>query len=251
MDLGLAGRTALVAGGSAGLGLACAEEFMREGAQVSICSRDAQRVREAVASMRSDRVSGQAADVRDHEAVRLWVDGAADALGSVDIIVANAGGPPVGTATAFSVSDYQDAIELNLVSAINMVEAALPHMVQQQWGRILFITSISAKEPIPHLALSNTSRAGVLGYAKSLSYAVAENGITVNVLCPGYTRTNRLLSAQGEEGMRTLARDKVPVGRIGDPEDFAAAAVFLASARASYITGAVLAVDGGTVGSLY
>lgn len=251
MDLGLAGRTALVAGGSAGLGLACAEEFVREGASVSICSRDADRVRRAVESIGLERVSGRAADVRDHDAVRRWVDDASEEFGTVDVIVANAGGPPVGDATAFSVSDYQAAIELNLVSAINMVEAALPHMVQQQWGRILFITSISAKEPIPHLALSNTARAGVLGYAKSLSYAVARDGITVNVLCPGFTRTNRLLTNQGEDGMRRLAQDKVPVGRIGDPEDFAAAAVFLASARASFITGAVLTVDGGTVASLY
>ncbi|MBW3601766.1 MAG: SDR family oxidoreductase [Actinobacteria bacterium] len=255
MDLGLDGRVALVAGASSGLGLAVATALAAEGAHVAIGARTAERLRAArdeVDAAGRGRVMSTAVDVRDTGAVRDWVAEAAATLGGLHIVVANAGGPPPGLATDFDVEDYRDAVELNMLSSVALTQAALPHLRSAGWGRVLFVTSVAVKEPIPDLALSNTARAGVLGYAKSLVHALGDAGITVNVLAPGRTRTARLEQLAGDdtdEGLARMAAD-IPLGRVGEPAEFAAAAVFLASGPASYITGAVLPVDGGSYGGL-
>jgi 3-oxoacyl-[acyl-carrier protein] reductase len=255
MDLGLDGRVALVGGASSGLGLATATALAAEGAHVAIAARDADRL--AVAAEEVDaagpgRVLARALDVRDAEARAGWVAETADELGGVHIVVANAGGPPAGDALAFDLDDYRAAIELSMLASIGLVQDALPHLQEAGWGRILFVTSQSVRQPIPHLALSNTARAGVLGYAKSLVHALGGSGITVNVLAPGLHRTGRLESLAGDDveaGLAAMA-ERVPLGRLGDPQEFAAVAAFLASEAASYVTGAVMPVDGGTSGSL-
>ncbi len=255
MDLGLAGKTAIVTGASAGLGLACARELVLEGANVAICARSADPVAAAVEELRGlggGQVDGRSLDVLDFPAVDSWVDAVAERFGSLDVVIANAGGPPVGTAAQVSLDQLRAAIEMNLLASINLTHAALPHLRRQEWGRVLYIASISAKEPVPTLALSNTARAGLLGFAKSLATDVAGDGITVNVLAPGYTRTARLEQAVGdEEAIRQLAQGAIPMGRVGEPEEFAAAATFLASARASFISGTVLQIDGGSTAGLF
>lgn len=260
MDLGLTGRVAMVAGGSSGLGLAIAGELAAEGAKVSIGAREPERLAQAaekVGAAANDRrdVHHARVDVRDQEAVQGWVDSTVEAFGSLHVVVANAGGPPAGPASAFDLDAYRDAVELSLLSSIGLVQAALPHLREAGWGRILFVTSQSVRQPIPHLALSNTARAGVLGYAQSLVHDLGDSGITVNVLAPGSHLTPRLealaTDAEGDAsaGLAAMA-EAIPIGRIGDPRELAAAAVFLASERASYITGAVLPVDGGSTGLL-
>ncbi len=255
MDTGLAGRVAIVAGASSGLGLAVAVELATEGAHVSIASRSQERLDSAmpgVARAGSGSVLALAGDLRDNAFVDHWVAQTVSTFGGIDIVVANAGGPPAGTATSFNLDDYREALELNLLSSIGLVQAVLPTLKKSNQGRVLFITSITVKQPIPELALSNTARAGVVGYAKSLVHELGDRGITVNVLAPGLTRTARLEQLAGgdiDAGLQSMATD-IPLGRVGEPVEFAAAATFLASCRASFITGIVLAVDGGATRGL-
>jgi 3-oxoacyl-[acyl-carrier protein] reductase len=248
MDLGLEGRTALVAGGSSGLGLAIAQEFAAEGANVAIGARGKDRLDEAAASIEEaapGRVLATSVDVRDEQAVAAWVDEVVSRFGGLDIVVANAGGPPAGTATAFDIDGYREAIELNLVASIGLVLTALPHIRSSDQGRVLLVTSIAVKQPVPGLALSNTARTGLLGFVRSLVHDVGDSGVTVNMLAPGLTRTRRLEELAGSAtDLDEMAQD-IPLGRIAEPEEFAAAAAFLASRRASFINGTVLAVDGG------
>ena len=246
MDLGLSAKVALVAGGSSGLGLAIAQELAAEGARVSIGARDPERLRAALQTLPGQGHIAEAVDVRDAQGVQRWVARTVDELGGAHIVVANAGGPPAGAATAFDVGDYRAAVELSLLSQIGMVQAALPHLRDAGWGRVLFITSQTVRQPIASLALSNTARLGVLGYAKSLVADLGAGNITVNVLAPGSHDTPRLRSLHGGEP----SAEGIPLGRVGTPQEFAAAAAFLASERASYITGAVLPVDGGSIGAL-
>src|SRR5919197_1457004 len=245
MDLGLNDKVALVAGGSSGLGLAVAAALYAEGAKVSIGGRDPDRLAAPPKHLgdRTSRVHTRSVDVRDEAAVSAWVDAVVDTYGALHIVVANCGGPPQGPATDFEVADYRDALENNVLSAVSLVEYALPHLQAAGWGRILFISSSSARVPIPTLALSNTARAAVSGYAKSLVTALGPGEITVNVLAPGTTRTPRVESL-GED-FRKNSEARTPLGRIGEPEEFGAVAAFLASTRASYVTGAVVPVDGG------
>ncbi|NNF03150.1 MAG: SDR family oxidoreductase [Rhodothermales bacterium] len=270
MDLGLQERRAFVAGASSGLGKAVAERLLREGARVAVCSRSAIRIGEAAEDLRrttdaaAEDVLGVECDVTDDKAVRSAVDRAAEHFGGLDLLVANAGGPPAGTVDDFDADDWRSALDLNLMSTINLTRAALPHLRRSAEAgeppvSILMITSLSAKQPVPGLYLSNVSRAGVQGFAKSLSEEVGASGITVNTILPGYTRTDRLshlsehLSTRSgrtvEEVEADWARNSA-LRRIGTEEEFAAAAAFLLSRPASFITGVALPVDGGAIKSL-
>lgn len=247
MDLGLAGKVALVAGGSSGLGLAIAKELASEGARVSIAARNPQRLAEALAQLPGEGHLSRQVDVTDPAAVRRWIDDTVAECGALHILVANAGGPPAGRATAFAVEDYRKALEVNMLSQIGLVQTALPHLQAAGWGRILFITGRSVKTPQLNLALSNTSRVGVVAYMKSLVADLGAQNITVNTLAPGSHDTPRLRELSGG---KPPSADDIPLGRVGSPEEFAAAAAFLASERAGYITGVVLQIDGGAVDSL-
>ncbi|HTF38949.1 MAG TPA: SDR family oxidoreductase, partial [Blastocatellia bacterium] len=199
-------------------------------------------------------------DVTREELVRQLVSETKTKFGSVDIVVANAGGPPAGFFDDFGAQHYRDAVELNLISTINLCREAVPHMRERGWGRIVAITSIAAKQPVENLILSNTARAGVLGFMKSLSQQIAADGITANTVCPGYHLTERLkslsLSIAKNEGVSVedvYARwaASTPMKRIGDPKEFGAVVAFLCSERASYLTGTVLQVDGGAYRALF
>lgn len=257
-------RVAFVAGASKGLGRAAARELVQEGARVAMCSRDQDRITKAAREIRAaagvpeERVLPLVCDVTDDAAVESAIDETVDTFGGLHVLVTNAGGPPSGTATEMSRTDYREALELNLMSTVALCEAALPHLrtaaATDNHARIVMVTSVSAKQPIPTLALSNTARAGVQGYAKSLAADVGEAGITVNTVLPGYTRTDRLedLADQiQEETGQSYAEveadwaDQNALPRIGEPEEFAAAVAFLASRRAGYVTGTAFPVDGG------
>lgn len=253
MDLGLAGKQALVAGASSGLGLAIATELAAEGADVAICARDPERLERArgqVDAAGTGRALVHALDVRDQEAVVAWVDEVAGELGGLHIVVANAGGPPAGPATAHDLDAYRNALELSMLSQVGLVQAGLPHLRAAGWGRVLFVTSQSVRQPMAGLALSNAARPGVVGYAKSLVQELAGSQITVNVLAPGSHNTQRMVALTGEEDALAAWVQSIPLRRLGEPAELAAAAAFLASERASYITGAVLPVDGGSSGGL-
>jgi 3-oxoacyl-[acyl-carrier protein] reductase len=254
MDLGLQGRVAAVAGGSSGLGLAIASVLAAEGADVAIAARNAEKLEAAAATLEAvagGKVTTTALDVRDSDAVRAWIDGTAGELGGLHIVVPNGGGPPGGTATNFTLDDYRAAVELNLLSQISIAQAAVPHLRAAGWGRIIFVASVSVKQPIPTLALSNTARAGVAGYAKSLVAELGDAGVTVNVLAPGFHATDRLGEILGDDqDVWDAITADIPAGRMGDPADFGAVAAFLASEQANYISGAVISVDGGASRSL-
>jgi 3-oxoacyl-[acyl-carrier protein] reductase len=253
VELGLTGRGALVAGGSSGLGLAVAEELAKEGAHVAIGARDATRLAHAERRLKElarGRVHATSVDLRDSDAVRHWVAEVAGQLGGPHIVVTNSGGPPPGPATKFGVEAYEEAIDSVLLPPISLALAALPYMKAARWGRLLFITSETVVRPVARFALSGFSRLGIVGFSSALVQELGDCGITVNVLAPGYTRTppvERTAGADGadvEASLRAMAAH-IPLRRVGRPEEFAAAATFLASERASFITGTVQLVDGG------
>ena len=244
MDLGLNGKTALVMGASKGLGFAIAKELSAEGVKVAICARDEERLKDAAGRLGATPF---VADLRQPSAGRAVVDQAVAALGKVDILVVNTGGPPTMPFENIASDDWRNAFEGLFVSATDAIGTALPGMRERNWGRVLLVTSIAAKEPINNFTISNALRAGLHGLTKTLSREFAANGITVNALMPGYTMTERLAEAK-------LDLDKVskmiPMGRIGRPEEFAALATFLASDKAGYITGQAVACDGGALWSI-
>lgn len=253
MDLGLQDRVAAVAGASSGLGLAIATALAAEGAHVALASRSQDKLDDAAAVVDAagdGQVTTTALDVRDTAAVTAWIDDTADGLGGLHIVVPNAGGPPGGMATTFDIDAYRDAVELNLLSQIAMAQAAVPHLRAAGWGRIIFVTSVSVRQPIPTLALSNTARAGVAGYAMSLVAELGAANITVNLLAPGYHETDRLGELLSDPSARDAIEQSIPLGRIGDPADFGAVAAFLAGEQANFITGAVVPIDGGSSKSL-
>ncbi len=261
MDLGLSGRVALVAAGSKGLGRAVADELAAEGAAVAICARGAEAIDQSVRAIAEagGRAHGIVADVsQTGEAARVVAE-TERAFGRVDILVTNSGGPRSGTHDALTAEDWTQAVHLLLDSAVSFARAVLPGMRQRRWGRILNVASIAAKQPVDGLMLSNSVRAAVIGFARTLATEVAADGVTVNNLLPGYTRTSRVedlarqMAATGganQGGLISRWEREIPMRRLGEPREFAALAAFLASERASYITGQSIAVDGGWIRSL-
>lgn len=257
MDLGLKDKTAFVAGASKGLGKAIAYELSKEGALVAICARDMEtllKTAEEIQQKTKNRVFPIRADVSDvREAVNFLKKGI-DELGTIHILINNAGGPPASDFLSTDFSAWEEAFRLNLMSAIAMCKTAIPVMQANKWGRIVNITSVAVKQPIDELILSNTIRAGVHGLAKSLSNKFAGDNICINNVCPGYTMTERVenLAKKISENesvppdiVKTRWCQNIPMKRIGKPEELAAIVAFLASTRASYITGTTIQVDGG------
>jgi 3-oxoacyl-[acyl-carrier protein] reductase len=236
MNLGLEGRTAIVCGASSGLGLAAAESLAREGANVALFARQRKALEQ-----QADRIGGLAVrgDVRNVEDLTRLVATTVEAFGAIDVVVNNSGGPPPGTALELTDELVEEAVELLLLSAIRLTRLALPHLERSDQGRIVNIESNTVRQPVDDLVLSNVVRAGVIGWAKSLSRELASKGITVNSIAPGRIDTPRIaqLGHQDPSG--------IPMARIGRPEEIGDVVCFLASARASYITGAVIPVDGG------
>lgn len=250
MDLRIAGRRAAVAGASSGLGLETARALAAEGVRVAICGRDAGRLDDAVASIGADggEVVAIVADVGTTDGASAFVDEAVARLGGVDILVANAGGPPAGTFATTDLDAYRGALDLNLLSVVAMAQAAVPAMQSRGWGRVVAITSVAVRQPIPHLILSNTARAGVTGFLKTLALEVAGDGVTVNSVLPGSHDTDRLRTLYGGDASGAAA--DIPTGHLGRPEDFGAVAAFLCSDQARFITGTALAVEGGAYRAL-
>jgi 3-oxoacyl-[acyl-carrier protein] reductase len=263
MDLGLRDRVAIVAASSQGLGKAVAMGLGREGAKLAICARTESKLSAAAEEVRAAtaaEVFSKPVDVTDYEQVRAFVAETAQRFGRVDICVTNAGGPPAKPFSATTVEDWQNGVNLNLMSTLYFAREVLPLMQQRRWGRLITITSASVKQPIDNLILSNSVRSAVSGMAKSLSNEYAKDNVLVTNVCPGYTLTARLdeLSSKlaATEGVTPQQiRDRwaaqIPLGRLGQPEEFADVVVFLASERSSYLTGVSLAVDGGFVKGIY
>lgn len=260
MDLGLRDRVALVAASSRGIGRAIAEELAAEGAALALCARTESALRAAADALagRGVRVLAVPADLSDPDQVRLVVDATLSVYDRIDILVTNTGGPPSGPFESHSPSAWQAAVRQNLDSVVNLTRGVLPGMKERSWGRIINVTSIAVKQPVDNLILSNSVRAAVTGFARTLANEVAPLGITVNNVMPGYTRTERLaeladrLAADEGDTTAVYARweREIPAGRLGEPEEVAALVAFLASERAAFITGTSIPVDGGWIRSL-
>ena len=263
MDFGIKDKVAFVAASSLGLGKAAALQLSREGAIVNICARNKERLyktREEIQTQTGNEVRAWVSDVTEKDQVFNMIQEILTEFGRIDILVSNAGGPPAGQIDDFSPDDYLKALELNLLTTINLCYSVLPSMKTNLWGRIINIASVSGKQPIDNLVLSNTSRAGVLGFSKSLSNQMAPFGVTVNCVCPGYTKTERIeeLAAAFEKKQHGKIEDfykkielLIPSGRFAAPEEFGATVAFLASQQAGYITGTALQIDGGLIKALY
>ena len=242
MDLGLSGKRAAIAASSAGLGLAVVEALAAEGCSVVISGRDPERLSRAAGGIPG--AVPVVADVSDAAGAEAFVTDARAALGGgIDILVVNAGGPPDGSYESFGPADYLEALHLNLMSVVAMCYAVTPEMRERRWGRILAITSVTARQPVLGLILSNTARAGATGFLKTLAGEMAADGVTVNSIQPGLHDTARLRSVWDEE-LPAVTR-KVPARRLGDPGDFGRVAALLCSEWAGYLTGAAVPVDGG------
>jgi 3-oxoacyl-[acyl-carrier protein] reductase len=241
MDLGLKGRTAIVCGASSGLGLATSEALAGEGANVTMLAR-----RREVLEREADRIGALAVrgDVTNPRDLSAVVERTVEAFGGLDILVWNSGGPPPGTATGMTAESIEEAVELLLIPLVRLVELALPHLVRSDGGRILVFTSSAVKEPTEHLALSNTVRPGVTGWAKTLARELGPQGVTVNCVAPGRVDTARLAHLY-PDGPTEADLKAIPLGRWGTPQEFGDVACFLASERARYITGTTVVVDGG------
>ncbi len=263
MDLGLKDRVAIVAASSQGLGKAVAQGLAREGAKVAICARTESALSQTAEQIRKEtgvEVLARTADVTVYEQVKRFVGETNNHFGRVDICVTNAGGPPAKPFSDTTVEDWQAGVNLNLMSTLYFVREVLPLMQKRKWGRVITVTSASVKQPIDNLVLSNSVRSAVTGLMKSLSNEYGKDNILVNNVCPGYTLTSRLdqlsgklAKAEGVDPKQIQQRwaSQVPLGRIGQPEEFANMVVFLASERASYITGVSVAIDGGHVKGIY
>ncbi len=247
MDLKLAGKTALVTGASQGIGLAIAQGLAAEGVRVVLSARHASTLNAAVAEITGagGMAVGITADISREDEIEALLERTRLEVGAPDILVINAGGPPAGSPTQLTANAWAKAYELTLMSAVRLAYGALPAMRTAGWGRIVNVTSVSVKEPILNLTLSNAFRAAVTGFAKTLSLEVAGDGVTVNSVAPGYTATERLRELFENDAARARLEASIPARRFADPAEIAAAAVFLASSQAAYITGQTLLVDGG------
>jgi 3-oxoacyl-[acyl-carrier protein] reductase len=262
MDLGLRGKVALVGGASSGLGRAIAEELAAEGCDVALIARRGevlQTLADALRAQHGVRTLALAADFAMPEAPADCVRRTVASLGRVDIVVANAGGPPTTTVADATTEQFERALRMNLLASVELAQAALPGMRERRWGRVIFLTSFAAKQPQPGLLLSNTARAGLLGFAKTMANEVAADGVLVNTVLPGHFDTARATELATQRAAREgiavetlLARraGHVPLGRVGAPREMAALVTFLASERASYITGTAIQVDGGQTAHL-
>ena len=257
MDFGLKDKVALVTAASRGLGRGCAEQIASEGCRVAICSRSADEAKataQEITEKNGSEVIGLSADMMKSEDINYLIDQVRESLGEPDVLITNAGGPPPGTFAGLSLEEYPKALDLNLMSAVRLIHGLTPAMKKKGWGRIIAITSISVKQPIGTLLLSNMARAGLTGFLKTIATELAPDGITVNALLPGVHQTSRIEqlakhraeqeNKSSEEILQEMMADN-PTKTIGDPSDFGAAAAFLASEQARYITGQNLLVDGG------
>ena len=255
MDLGLNGRVALVAAASRGLGKAVATALAEEGARVAMFARRQEAIEAAAAEVR--RRSGAEvlpleADVNRPEDLERVVKATVDRFGRLDVLINNAGGPPPGTFDTLTEEQWQQAVNLTLMSAVRLTRLALPHLRTQGGGRIINLTSSSTREPIPNLMLSNAHRISMINAFKTIARQVAADGVTLNTVLPGRIDTDRLIELLGShEAAQALAAEEVPAGRLGTVEEFAAIAVLLCSARAGYVTGETVAVDGGLLRSVF
>jgi 3-oxoacyl-[acyl-carrier protein] reductase len=262
MDLGLRDKVALVAASSRGLGRAVAEELAAEGMRLVICSRREDAIRAAAAAIAEQHnvdIIPVAADLTVAGGAERVTRAGIERFSRIDVLVTNAGGPPAGPFESHDEQAWRAAIALNLESVIALIRGVLPGMKERMWGRIINVTSIAVKQPVNNLILSNSVRAAVTGMARTLANEVAQHGITVNNVLPGYTRTERVeelaeytakQKGMSVEQARAVWEQEIPMRRLGEPREFAALVAFLASERASYITGASITVDGGWVKSL-
>lgn len=250
MDLGLKNKVVFVAASSQGLGKATAIEFAKEGAILAICGRNSASLEIASQEIKKAgngqviAVTGDLSLEKDRQKILHSIF---KKYGPIDILVTNTGGPPPGKFETLSLDDWKDSYELLLASAISLIKGVLPEMKSRKWGRIITISSVSVKQPIENLILSNSMRAAVVGMMKTLSNDLGKYNITVNNVMPGYTKTNRLENLLKHNPSIHSITNEIPMKRFGNPEEFAAAVVFIASSRASYITGTSLAVDGGWI----
>ncbi|MBG7605361.1 MAG: SDR family oxidoreductase [Actinobacteria bacterium] len=241
MDLGINGRRAAVAAASSGLGLASAAALAAEGVKVAICGRDEGRLNDAATEIGHGCVP-IVADVSTPDGATRFVEASREALGGVDILVPNAGGPPPGDFASTPVDAYPEALDLNLMSVVAMCKAAVPDMQERGWGRVAAITSVSVRQPISFLILSNTARAGATGFLKTLALEVASDGVTVNSVQPGLHRTPRIEQLYTGEQQDSM--------RFGEADDFGATVAYLCSEHAKFITGVQLHIDGGSYAGL-
>jgi 3-oxoacyl-[acyl-carrier protein] reductase len=248
VDLGLEGRVALVTGASKGIGRAIAAELVREGAQVAISSRSQERIEATAAEIGA---TGFVLDSADLDAAGPVLEQVAERLGGpVEVLVTNTGGPPPGEPLGFTREQWEAAYRELVLAPLALIERAVPAMRERGWGRIVNVASTSVREPIPYLMLSNAHRSATLAAFKTLAGEVARDGVTLNTVLPGRIGTDRLYGIASREQVDAAAREQVPAGRVGTPEEMAAAATFLCSSRAGYVTGQALAVDGGLMASV-
>jgi len=253
MDLGLKDKVAFIAASSQGLGKAVALELVQEGAKVIINGRTKETLeatKQEIKVIAGDKVFAIAGDLSVAAEREKIINTALQSYGAIDILVTNTGGPRSGKFESFSEDDWNAAYKSLLSSTVGLINGFLPGMKQKQWGRIIAITSQAVKQPVNNLVLSNSVRASVAGLIKTLSNELGSYNITVNNVMPGYTETERLKKLIKNDASFASAKSEVPLGRFGKPEEFAAAVAFLASERASFITGVSLAVDGGWIKSL-
>ncbi|MHA1489653.1 MAG: SDR family oxidoreductase [Promethearchaeota archaeon] len=267
MNLGLENKVALILASSKGLGQACAKSFYEEGANVVICSRSGENLKKAKEKIESlesiikeNKVYSVVTDLLHEKQIEKLVEKTLKEFGKIDILIHNAGGPPSGPINQIKKEDWSKSIDLNLLSLIRISNLVVPLMKKQKSGRIIAITSVSVKQPLQNLVLSNTTRLGVVGYMKTLANEYAKYNILANVVCPGPTLTDRMKelinktvqdTGKSEEMVKKMWTEQIPLGRLGKPEELANLVVFLASERANFITGTVIQVDGGFIKSSF